>query len=527
MNFASDPPIERKIMRMAHRVRWQHPAIHARAIDQTRLVIEQPGMNSAEHSAFHFLVLGDSGTGRHRRHSPPRHIAERLLVHKDQAAFLLHTGDVVYLVGAATQYRTNFIRPYREWLSSDESWEKISPRKLLFNQPFLPVLGNHDYYDLAPIIATLAGLTLPVRRHLQWFHDVDTSWRGSDLGGGFAHAFMDMLSDVPSSRLDEYLDRHYMGEWDGRRCLQYRPGIHTRLPNRYYRFRHAGVDVFALDSNTLIAPLSGSGDDDRAQLRQQLRALDDEQNRCLRALSLQARDEQHRDELMDDLETLQEERLDLQRRLHRHAAEDGEQLTWLRDGLIASHRDPSTRGRILTLHHPPYVTERTKWSQTDTLGIRQRLRNVLDDVNRALGRENRSLRTVDLVLSGHAHCLEILRTHDTGHGDSFTNWVVCGGSGYSLRDQRGQGPELTESGNRGEPRMIATSDLYVGRRWADCNGGKAYSALRVDISEGHPLKIRLTPLISNREENGWNEITMDPIELPQADQLSTTIPAAD
>ena len=75
--------------------------------------------------------------------------------------------------------------------------------------------------------------------------------------------------------------------------------------------------------------------------------------------------------------------------------------------------------------------------------------------------------------------------------------------------------------------MIATSDLYVGRRWADCNGGKAYSALRVDISEGHPLKIRLTPLISNREENGWNEITMDPIELPQADQLSTTIPAAD
>ena len=525
MNFASDPPIERKIMRMAHRVRWRHPAIHARAIDQTRLVIEQPDLNNGEHSAFHFLVLGDSGTGRHRRHSPPRHIAERLLAHKDRAAFLLHTGDVVYLVGAAAQYRNNFIRPYREWLCGGESWEQISPRKLLFNQPFLPVLGNHDYYDLAPLIATLAGLTLPVRRHLQWFHDVDTGWRGSDQGGCFAHAFMDVLADVPGSQLDDYLDRHYTGEWDGHRCLQYRPGHHTRLPNRYYRFRHAGVDVFALDSNTLIAPLSG--DDDRAQLRQQLKALDEQQTRCLKALSLQPRDEQQRDGLMDDLETLQEERLDLQRRLHRHAAEDGEQLTWLREGLIASHRDPDVRGRILTLHHPPYVTERTKWSQADTLGIRQRLRSVLDDVNGALGRQSRSLRTVDLVLSGHAHCLEILRTHDTGHGDSFTNWVVCGGSGYSLRDQRGQGPDLTESVTGGERRLVATSDLYVGRSWADCNGGKAYSALRVDINEGSPLSIRLTPLISNREENGWNEVTMDPIELLQTDQLKTMNSAAD
>ena len=139
----------------------------------------------------------------------------------------------------------------------------------------------------------------------------------------------------------------------------------------------------------------------------------------------------------------------------------------------------------------------------------------------------RSQRTVDLVLSGHAHCLEILRTHDTGHGDSFTNWAVCGGSGYSLRDQRGQGPQLSESQSNGEQRQVATSDLYVGRSWADCDGGKAYSALRVDISKGSPLRIQLTPLISNREENGWNEVTMDPIELPQPDQLKTMFSKAD
>ena len=525
MNLASDPPIERKMMRMAHRVRWQHPAIRARTIDQTRLVLEQPGLSNAEHAAFHFLVLGDSGTGRHRRHSPPRHIAERLLPHKSRAAFLLHTGDVVYLVGAAAQYRNNFIRPYREWLTGGEQWESLSPQKLLFNQPFLPVLGNHDYYDLAPIMSALAGLTLPLRRHLQWFHDVDTGWRGSDQGGCFAHAFMDVLSDVPSSQLGDYLDRHYAAEWDGHRCLQYRPNIHSRIPNRYYRFRHAGVDVFALDSNTLIAPVSSR--DDRAQLRQQLKSLDEEQTRCLKALSLKARDEQQRDGLMDDLETLQEERLDLQRRLQHHSAVDAEQLRWLRDGLIASHLDPTARGRILTLHHPPYVTERTKWSQADTLAIRQRLRTVLDDVNSALGHQSRSRRTVDLVLSGHAHCLEVLRTHDTGHGDSFSNWVVCGGSGYSLRDQRGQGPHLSEASGQGDERVIASSDLYVGRSWADCNGGKAYSALRIDISEGSPLRIRLIPLISNREDDGWNEVTMNPIELPQPDQCRPTVASAD
>jgi hypothetical protein len=515
LNLASDPTIERKIMRMAQRVRWNHPAIVARNIDQTRLVIEQPDQGDIKESGFHFLVLGDSGTGRHRRHSPPRHIAERLLPHKQTAAFLLHTGDVVYLVGAPSQYTNNFIRPYREWLTHGDNWESLSPQKLLFNQPFLPVLGNHDYYDLAPMVAALAGLTLPLRRHLQWFHDVDTGWRGSDQGGGFARAFLDVLSDVPSGQLDRYLDRHYTAEWDGRRCLRYRPDQHTRLPNRYYRFRHAGVDVFALDSNTLIAPVSGR--DDHGLLKRELKSLDDAQIRCLKALSLQAPDESQRDGLLDELETLQEERLDRLRRLQQSTASDHEQLQWLRDGLIASHRDPSARGRILTLHHPPYVTEKTKWSQADTLAIRERLRTVLDDVNRALGKQSRSHRTVDLVLSGHAHCLEVLQTHDTGHGDSFTNWVVCGGSGYSLRDQRGQGSDLRESSEGGAQHLIGRSELYVGRSWGAGNGGKAYSALRVDISEGRPLQILLTPLISSRQDQRWQEVALDPIALTCAD----------
>ena len=89
---------------MAARVRWKHPELIRQGIDQTRLVFDQEFETSAGDDAFHFLVIGDSGTGRHRFNSPPRQIAERLLPHKAKAAYLLHTGDVVYLVGAADQY---------------------------------------------------------------------------------------------------------------------------------------------------------------------------------------------------------------------------------------------------------------------------------------------------------------------------------------------------------------------------------------------------------------------------------------
>jgi len=43
---------------------------------------------------------------------------------------------------------------------------------------------------------------------------------------------------------------------------------------------------------------------------------------------------------------------------------------------------------------------------------------------------------VDLVLNGHAHRLEYLRTGDTGHADLNINWIVV--AGFSLR-QRPEG----------------------------------------------------------------------------------------
>ena len=503
---------------MSARVRWNHPELIRQGIDQTRLVIDQGHDNPGIDDAFHFLVLGDSGTGRHRFQSPPRRIAERLLSHKSGAAFLLHTGDVVYLVGALDQYRANFLKPYREWLHQGHGWKSMSPEGLVFNQPFLPVPGNHDYYDLSLPVAFLAGLTLPLRRYLQWFDDVDAGWRGSKQGEAYARVFLDVLNQIPLARLPDHLNLHYDAVWDGQRCLRYRPGVNTRLPNRYFRFRHAGVDVFAIDSNTLMTLEQPTTS--RRNLREELRRLEQRQTILYKTLaSGSSLDESHRDELFDELETIQEECFDLQRQIkqmrqiNQGSTVDLEQLEWLKEGLIASHRDPSVRGRVLTMHHPAYVTEKTKCNQADTYAIRQQLRHVFDAVVAALGKELGSAKPVDLVLSGHAHCLEVIRTHDTGFSDSHLNWVVCGGSGYGLRAQRREGSELTEEQADGHTRLVATSKLFVGRGGATTDGRHGYSGLRVDIAEGRPLSIRLTPLVSCRDGNGWMDADPEPINL--------------
>ena len=77
----------------------------------------------------------------------------------------------------------------------------MRPDGLVFNQPFLPVPGNHDYYDLSWPVALLAGLTLPLRRYLQWFDDVDAGWRGSKQGEAYARVFLDVLNQIPPARL--------------------------------------------------------------------------------------------------------------------------------------------------------------------------------------------------------------------------------------------------------------------------------------------------------------------------------------
>lgn len=112
--------------------------------------------NCADSPEFSFLVIGDTGSGPHRGHDPQRQLAELMLAHKDQSRFVLHTGDVIYLVGSSEYYLDNFIRPYREFLVGGEYPQKITYDQMVFTLPFLPVPGNHDYYDL-PLLYGLLG----------------------------------------------------------------------------------------------------------------------------------------------------------------------------------------------------------------------------------------------------------------------------------------------------------------------------------------------------------------------------------
>jgi hypothetical protein len=498
MNLASEADVATKIRRMADRVRWGHPALARHGIDPCRLAIAgDPGTPEA----FSFLVLGDSGTGLHRRDTPQRRVAEQMLAHGGDARFLLHTGDVVYPVGSSEQYPENFIRPYREWMVGGDDWRRLRYDRLVFRVPFLPVLGNHDYYDLPLPLGLIAGLTAPPRRLLRSWIQLDVGWHGSYVGQAWARAFLDGLGAVPEADLEDHLVRTRTATVDGARCLLYRPGQFTRLPHRHYSFRWAGVDVFALDSNTFNQPLPAGAD--RGGLRERRQRLDAERAGLLLSLASPGADEDTYDDRAAKAEQLDEQIRDIDKQLSGGpVAVDQAQLDWFADALIASWRNPDVRGRLLVLHHPPYVTEVSKWDQGQTLAVRAQLRRALDRVAAALGDHPAGRPLLDLAFSGHAHCLELLHTGDTGHGDAHIPWAICGGSGYSLRRQRPEGPELME-GPAGSERVVARSRLFLGRSGRGSSLRRSYSALRVEVAAGTPLKLTLTPLVTEKSHGQW------------------------
>jgi uncharacterized protein (TIGR03437 family) len=88
---------------------------------------------TAGRSDLTFLALGDSGMGGEPQAALARQMAA------ENAALLVHTGDVVYPAGGHPEYETMFFEPYAE---------------LLRRVPLFPCLGNHDYYtgDGAPYL---------------------------------------------------------------------------------------------------------------------------------------------------------------------------------------------------------------------------------------------------------------------------------------------------------------------------------------------------------------------------------------
>lgn len=517
MKIVSDPPISVKIRKMNQRVRWQSPLIVERGIDQTRMVIDDGLEDSPE---FSFLVIGDSGSGPHHSHNPQRQIAELMLPHRDSCRFVLHTGDVIYLVGSSEYYLDNFIKPYREFLVGGEQPEGIAYDQMVFNKPFLLVPGNHDYYDLPFFYGLVAKTTLPLRRLLGSQLDFSIGWHGSGQGNAYARAFLDYLQALEAPEaLGRHLDRHYTASRNTERCLRYEPGQFTRLPNRYYTFRSGGIDFFALDSSTFNEPpplpATKEGKAYRRQLETRLSELEQQKAQILEASSKLNPNRPDDAEIFDDyrtkLEQIEEVQFDIDKQLasNETTVTDFEQLEWLQQRLIESWNTEEVRGRVIYLHHPPYVTEATKWEQGQTLAIRYHLRRVLDAVSDAVGSLAQGRPLVDLVLTGHAHCLEHLYTGNTGHGDSHINWIVCGGSGYSLRRQRSEGPELTET-QEGKVRVVARSQLFVGRHGHGLQKRRPYSFLRIDVQDGRPPKFLVRPFIAERFKGHWRNSNIKP-----------------
>jgi hypothetical protein len=518
MKFVSDPAIDLKIRKMNQRVRWREPSIVERGIDQTRMIINDGLEDSPE---FSFLILGDSGAGPHQSHNPQRQVTELMLQHYDSCRFVLHTGDVVYLVGSSEYYQQNFIEPYREFLVGGEQPDRISYDQMVFNKPFLPVLGNHDYYDLPLVYGLLAQTTVPLRRLLRLKLNLNVGLHGSSQGNAYAKAFLDYLQAFEDTEaLGRHLDEHYSAKTETGRCLSYQPGKFTRLPNRYYSFRYGCIDFFALDSSTFNEPLplpkTKEGDAYRRELETRLKDLEQQRQKILDASMQLNPGKPEEAEMLDDyrtkLEHLGEIKVDIDKQLEskKTTVTDTEQLNWLKQRLIESWHTESVRGRVIYLHHPPYVTEATKWYQAQTLIIRDRLRQVLDAVSEAIGSTPQNRPIVNLILSGHAHCLEYLRTVDTGHADSDLNWIVCGGSGYSLRRQRNEGVELTENQEGNQTRLVAKSLLYVGRNGQGSQKRRPYSALRIDVQAGEPLKLKVQPLITERFQRNWSHSEVEP-----------------
>lgn len=509
MKLISDPAIAVKIRKMKERVRWREMPLLQRNIDQTRFVID----DEAESAAFSFLVIGDSGAGPQYGCHPQRRLAEEMVSHVDESRFLLHTGDVVYLVGSSEYYTKNFIEPYRELIVGGERYRQIPYDRMVFKFPFLPVLGNHDYYDLPLAYGVLAQLTLPLRRLLKSKLELDVGLRGSVQGNAFARAFIDYLKDLSNRQeLEKHLDQHYTAVIETGRCLLYQSSQFTRIPNRYYMFRYGGVDFFALDTNTFNAPIplpkTPEGEAYRTMLEQRSQDVEREKQQIIATIAgldlAQTDNAAQVNDLRTKLEQLNEIDIDIDKQLAASGVTpvDNEQLNWLQQRLIASWNDPKVRGRVIFMHHPPYVTEATKWNQAQTLAIRSQLQKVFDGVAAALKGDRGNRPIADLVLTGHAHCLEHLQTLNTGHADANMHWIICGASGYGVRRQRPEGVELMQIVD-GENRIVARSLLYVGRKGHGAEKRRPYSFLRIDVQDTNPAQFVVRPFVSEFIQGEW------------------------
>jgi len=133
MEFVSDPPICQNSKMKQRVMRWQEPLIVEQGIDQTRMFED----GYADSPEFSFLVVGDSGSGSPSRIQPSTTTANKWY-NTRSLPFMLHTGDVIYLVGSSEFYYENFVKPYREFFGRRRTSQTIAYDQMVFNLPILP-----------------------------------------------------------------------------------------------------------------------------------------------------------------------------------------------------------------------------------------------------------------------------------------------------------------------------------------------------------------------------------------------------
>lgn len=421
---------------------------------------------------FRFAVIADTGDGR-PPFNPQYAVAQQLAVDYDDIAFVMHAGDVIYQIGSRRFYGPNFLQPYARFIANPDL------DALAFNKPFFVLPGNHDYYDLSRValIRRIPIIGTGAERILTRF--AGNLGEGSRDGRVFERIFL----DDPG------------GKGSGRPVTPYECGSRTRLPNRYYTFRYGCASFFALDSNTLDAPPSGSARLGRRQRQRFQRAMHQD-NLDIHRLSewIQACHEQIEDgrlteqDVGEEIEQRTQHLLDLiyDRAQYEHAlaaGEDGrdhdrDQLAWLREQL---HAAPTDDWKIVVLHHPLYTFVKTYCESPDVVGVRDNLRRILIDSG------------VHLVISGHSHSFEWVRAV---HAKERRIAYITAGSGgcrwirpsiLHATQRRPDVPDYEERFRRCH--RYAHSRAFAG---LDVTGrARTFNYLRVHVA---PQRIRVEPV---------------------------------
>lgn len=421
---------------------------------------------------FRFAVIADTGDGR-PPFNPQYAVAQQLAEDYDDIDFVVHAGDVIYQIGSRRYYGPNFLQPYARFVGNPDLDD------LVFNKPFFVIPGNHDYYDLSRV-ALVRKIPI-VGRGAEW---IVRRFAGN-LGEGSrdGRVYENIFIDNPG------------GPGSGSPVTPYLTGKATRLPNRYYTFRHGGASFFALDSNTLDAPGSQGNRLGRRQRQRFARAMEQADFEIGRLSEwIQSCHEQieagrlPEEDVVEEIEQKTQYLLDLiyDRAQYEHsiAADedgrdfDGDQIAWLREQVRAT---PDGDWKIVILHHPLYTFVKTYCEAPDVVGVRDNLRRMLIEEG------------VHLVLAGHSHSFEWVRA--VHQREQRIAYLTAGSGGCrwirpSILQAAQARPDVSDYEDRfRQCNRHARSEAFAG---LDPTGrSRTFNYLRVHVS---PDQIRVEPV---------------------------------